>query len=251
LKPIASAKRNRSARAGFALIETLAALAMAGAIFAVVAEFAGRTLRNWHHGEATIAVMEMISRGLGRLGTDLSSAVPMTPPGADGSTVYFSGDATHLSFVSATGFGAGNRGVELLNIFESTDHDDHLLVRQRGPVSNPPAPLGDPVTLLRGRIQIRLSYRDSDGQTVPTWTNRPELPSAVLVEILDSNGTAVFPTPFLLPVLVNYSVDCFDSANEEQEKPSRCGEGPKKAQPKAQPNAQPPQGDTAPKEDDL
>jgi general secretion pathway protein J len=222
LKHFALANRNRDARAGFSLIEVLAALAIAGAVFAVIAEFAGRTLYNWKHGEATVAVMEMLTRGLGRLGTDLTEAVPMTPPGTDGSTVYFSGDATHMRFVAATGFGAGNRAFELLDISQTTENNDQLLVRKRATVSNPPAPLQDPVVLLRGRIQIRFSYRNNDGQTVPAWNNKAELPSAVLVEVLDSNGTAVFPAPFLLPVPVNYGVDCFDSADDNVEKPQRC-----------------------------
>jgi general secretion pathway protein J len=222
LKHFASANRIRDARAGFSLIETLAALAIAGAVFAVIAEFAGRTLANWKHGEATVAVMEMLTRGLGRLGTDLTEAVPMSPPGTDGSTVYFSGDARHLSFVAATGFGAGNRAFELLDISQTTENNDQVLVRKRATVSNPPAALQDPVVLLRGRIQIRFTYRTSDGQTVPTWSKQAELPSAVLVEVLDASGNPVFPAPFLLPVPVNYGVDCFDSGDDNVEKPSRC-----------------------------
>lgn len=223
MKHSVSAKRRSNASAGFTLIETLAALAIAGAVFAVIAEFAGRTLRNWHHGEATIAVMEMLTRGLGRLQTDLASAVPMSVPGTDGSAVYFAGDASTLRFVAATGFGAGNRGLELLNISAAPDHDDVLLVRQRGPVLNPPAQLSDPVVLMRGRIQVRFAYRDAAGQTFKSWTNRPALPTAVLVQVLAQDGTPVFPSAFVLPVPVSLGVDCLGGADQGQDVPPHCG----------------------------
>src|SRR5688500_3408724 len=108
--------RGSNPRAGFTLIETLAALAIAAAVFAVIAEFAGRTLRNWNYGDGVIASMEMITRGLGRLGTDLALALPMTPPGTDGSTVYFAGGPNRRVFVAATGFRIGDRAAALLNV---------------------------------------------------------------------------------------------------------------------------------------
>lgn len=205
---VSARPRRSSASAGFTLIETLAALAIAGAIFAVIAEFAGRTLRNWNHGEATIAVMEMLTRGLGRLQTELASAVPMSPPGTDGSTIYFVGNSSAMRFVSATGFGVGNRGVELLNISAKQDNDDVLLVRERGPILNPASQLSDAVVLMRGRVQIRFAYRDAGGQTYDQWSNRPNLPSAVLVQVLGQEGAPVFPTAFVLPVPVNFGADC-------------------------------------------
>lgn len=223
MKHSVSAKRRSSASAGFTLIETLAALAIAGAMFAVIAEFSGRTLRNWHHGESTIAVMEMLTRGLGRLQIDLASAVPMSPPGTDGSTVYFSGDASRLRFVAATGFGVGNNGLELLNIAATPDHDDVLLVRRRGPVLNPPAQMRDPVVLMRGRIQVRFAYRDAAGQTFKAWTNRPNLPAAVLVQVLAQDGTPIFPSVFVVPVPVSLGVDCLGEQSEQT--PPHCGGG--------------------------
>lgn len=221
MKPFASAKRRSNA--GFTLIETLAALAIAGAVFAVIAEFAGRTLRNWHHGGSTIAVMEMLTRGLGRMETDLASAVPMSPPGSDGATVYFTGDASKLSFVSATGFGVGNRGLEMVNIAATQDNDDVLVVRRRGPVLNPPAPMRDPVVLLQGRIQVRFAYRDAEGKTFKTWEARPDLPAAVLVQVLGQDGAPVFPSAFVLPVPVSLAADCLPGVNQAQGAPPRCG----------------------------
>lgn len=221
MRPFAWLERRAEPVAGFTLLEVLVALAVAGAIFAVVAEFAGRALRNWNRGEATIAAMEMVTRGLGRLGADLTLAVPMSPPGSDNSTVYFIGDPSRLLFVAATGFGAGDRGLELLNVAAVNERDDLILVRHRGPVANPPPPLRDPVVLLRGRIGLRFSYRDRDGRTVATWTNRRELPAAVVVELFGLAQTPLFPVPLILPIAVNFSADCLDSP-EGGEKPPRC-----------------------------
>jgi prepilin-type N-terminal cleavage/methylation domain-containing protein len=230
-------RRRNSARSGFTLIETMVALAIAAAVFAVIAEFAGRTLHNWSRGGSTIAAMEMLTRGLGRLGTDLSKALPMSPPGTDGATVYFIGDATHLMFAAATGFGVGDRGLELININAVTDRDDFQLIRSRAPVANPPPQFRDPVVLLRGRMSVRFGYRDKDGNTVDSWTKKAELPSAVTVAVFGPNGAPVFPAAVVLPVPVNFSVDCFDTGEESQNKPQRC-QGTAPADQSGQPDQQ-------------
>jgi prepilin-type N-terminal cleavage/methylation domain-containing protein len=210
----------RASNAGFSLIETLAALAIAGAVFAVISEFSGRLLLNWNRSESTISVMEMLTRGLGRMGTDLTLALPMSPPGTDGSVAYFSGDATRLTFVAATGFGVGDRGLELLDFSMVDNKDDFYLVRQRAPVSNPPSQFKDPVMLLHGRMQVRFSFRDSDGKFLDTWSKRPDMPSAVGVQVIGASGP-IFPRPLIFPVPVNLSVDCLLSDGETA-RPARC-----------------------------
>ena len=223
--------RGSDPRAGFTLIETLAALAIAAAVFAVIAEFAGRTLRNWNYGDGVIASMEMITRGLGRLSTDLALALPMTPPGTDGSTVYFAGGPNRMVFVAATGFGIGDRGVELLNVSASGEGDNFFLTRERSPVSNPPSQFRDPVVLLQGRMQVRFFYLDRTGKAFEQWNNRVALPSAVAVQIDVPQRGPLFPRPVILPIPVNYSADCLANEDEGEEKPQRCAE--------ADPNQQP------------
>ena len=215
--------RRTDPRAGFTLIETLAALAIAAAVFGVVAEFAGRTLRNWNYGDGVIASMEMITRGLGRLGTDLTLALPMTPPGGDGSIVYFAGDAAKMTFVAATGFGVGDRGLELINVSVSGEGDNIFLTRVRSPVSNPPQQFRDPVVLLQGKMQARFIYMDRTGKAFETWANRPNLPAAVAVQLDVPQRGPLFPRPVILPIPVNTSVDCIAiSEDEGEEKPPRC-----------------------------
>lgn len=209
MKPTASAGPPRAdARAGFALLEMLAALTIAVAILGVLAQFTSQSLRNWNRGESTIAVMEMLTRGLARLRTDLSLAIPMRLPGSDSSTVVFSGDTGSLLFVAATGFGAGDRGVELLSINVVTEQDGIAIVRQRGQVTSGQTPLRDPVVLLRGRMQAQFSYLDNNGQTVATWKNRDQLPKAVSINILNQAGVAVFPVPFMMKLPTNQAAGC-------------------------------------------
>lgn len=218
-----SARRPRSnPRAGFTLIETLAALAIAAAVFAVVAEFAGRTLRNWNYGHGTIATIEMVTRGLGRLGNDLALALPMSPPGSDGSSVYFAGDTAKMTFVAATGFGIGDRGLELVSLATGTENGEFYLVRQRTAVANPPQQFRDPVVLLRGRMQVQFAYVDKAGKAFDSWTNQTEMPAAVAVTVNVPQAGPLFPRPLLFPVPVNMSVDCLPGSEGEDGRPPRC-----------------------------
>ena len=215
MKHCASAGRPRAdARAGFALLEMLAALTIAVAILALLAQFTSQSLRNWNRGESTIAIMEMLTSGLGRLKTDLALALPMHPPGSDSTSVMFAGSAGQLLFVAATGFGAGDRGVELISVTVTKDEDGIAVVRQRGPVTTGPAPLRDPVVLLRGRMQVRFSFRDDNGQTLASWVNRDGLPKTVAVDIFNNAGVSIFPVPVLMKLPANLGGACVASSEE-------------------------------------
>jgi general secretion pathway protein J len=223
LKRAVSAGRS-DRRAGFTLLETLAALAIAAAALAIIGDFAMRALRNWHRGDTAMAAMEMITRGVGRLQTDLALSLPISVPGGDGAAVLFKGDANGFVFASATGFGTGNRAVELIQITTYKDRDELALVRNRGPVTNPQPELRDPVVLMKGRMQVRFSYRDHNGKTVPTWVEQRELPTAVAVEIFGEQGNPILPVPALIMLPQNYSVECFDPPPDKAKIEVRCGQ---------------------------
>jgi general secretion pathway protein J len=221
LKPAVSVARSHP-RAGFTLLETLAALAIAAAAFAIIVDFSMRTLRNWHRGDQAIAAMEMITRGIGRLQTDLAVALPMSVPGGDGAAVLFKGDANSLVFAAATGFGTGNHAVELISVSAFPDGEDIAIIRNRGPVANPQPNLRDPVVLMKGRMRVRFSYRDHNGKTVATWIEQPELPSAVAVEIFGAQGNPILPVPALIALPQNYSVECFNPPSNMANLQVRC-----------------------------
>lgn len=222
MQPTGSADRRNNACAGFTLLETMVALAIAAAAFAVIVDFSMRTLRNWHRGDQAIAAMEMLTRGIGRLQADLAVSLPMGTPGGDGSTVLFKGDASNLVFAAATGFGSGNRGVELVSVSALPDSDGMALIRTRGPIANPQPELRDPVVLMRGRMQVRFSFRDRNGKTAPTWIEQPEMPAAVAVEIFGAEGNPVMPVAALLTLPQNYSVECFNPTADQSNIQVRC-----------------------------
>jgi general secretion pathway protein J len=174
-----------------------------------LAQFSSESVRNWNRGESTIASMEMLTRGLGRLGTDLTLALPMRPPGTDTPNVLFRGDPDRIQFVAATGFGAGDHGLELISVSVIKDEDGIALVRERAPVTSVPTPFRDPVVLLRGRLQVQFAYRDDAGQTAVSWMDRPQLPRSVGVYVYSANGLPVFPVPVQLNLPTNLGVGCF------------------------------------------
>src|SRR6185437_17038617 len=97
---------------------------------------------------------------------------------------------------------------------------DFYLVRTRAPVSNPPSEFKDPVLLLHGRMQVRFAYRDANGQFVDSWNKRPDLPTAVAVQVIGAAGP-IFPRALMFPVPVNLSVDCL-LPEDETVHPTRC-----------------------------
>jgi len=209
LKPIDSAAPRADARAGFALIEMLAALAIAVAVMALLAQFTAQAMRNWNRGESTIAAMEMLTSGLNRLRADLTLAVPMRPPGTDTGGIIFVGEPNRIIFVSAGP--VTDRGLALISVTVGEDADGVMVVRERGPVSTTATQMRDPVVLLRGRMRVQFSYRDQSGQSFPTWTGQPALPKAVAVEIFDLAGTSVFPVPVVIPLPANLLAACLSA----------------------------------------
>jgi prepilin-type N-terminal cleavage/methylation domain-containing protein len=223
-----SAPSCSDARAGFTLIEALVSLAIAAVLLSGVAMVAAQALRNWNRGHTVIAAMEMLTTGLARLGADLSLSLPMRPPGSDEANLLFKGDETNMMFVAATGFGAGNRGVELLTVSVDPDPDGVAVTRKRGPVQSLATVLSDPVVLMRGRMKVSFAYVDAKGLKSPTWVDKDVLPSAVEVQILGASGNPIFAVPAVLTLPTRVAVECLEktegAGGEQQDADAGDGE---------------------------
>ena len=206
-----SVREQSGPRAGFMLIEALAALTIAVVAFAVIAQFASSAFHNWSRGRAGAAVLDMITTGLAQLDRDLRQALPVPSKRAPGAGVLFRGEPELLQFASATGLRPGDLGVEVISVRALADRGGTALVRRRSPLSaGLEATGGDPVVLMQGRLTVRFAFRDAQGKSWPTWIDRPTLPSAVEIELLHADGTRLFGAPQILVLPSSYSADCLD-----------------------------------------
>jgi general secretion pathway protein J len=220
LKPFASAPRRPDDRAGFTLIEALAALTVAVLLLAAVAQLSALVLHNWRRGQAATDVLEMLTTAHRRLTADLGSALPIGVPGSTSPMVLFRGHPTSMLFVAATGWRAGDRGLELVSVDVIEQGDTTYLVRRRGPAASLAAQLSDPVVLVKGRMLISFAYNDRVARRHPVWDGRPSLPASVEVQVRTRNGESVMPAPMVIQLPVNLAVECLDSTTRQ--KPQRC-----------------------------
>jgi prepilin-type N-terminal cleavage/methylation domain-containing protein len=195
-----------SRNAGFSLVEVMAALVVTCLLMMGLTPFINQLLSTWARGSTIGIIVDMTSRGMGQLRKDLRHAVPLSSrPGV----VAFHGDELHFEFPAATGLGTGRDGVEMIAISaEQLEGKELAMVRRRsGDVTTESgAEFKDPVVLFSGNFQYMFRYIAQDGTRQSTWSDRPDLPVRVEVEILDGRDPVL---PALeLPLYADISVVC-------------------------------------------
>jgi prepilin-type N-terminal cleavage/methylation domain-containing protein len=205
--PSAPARSDDPSRnAGFSLIEVMAALVVTCLLMMALTPFVNQLLSTWARGSLIGAIVDMTSRGIGQLRKDLRHAVPLE---ARRGVTAFRGDELHFEFPAATGLGTGRGGVEMVAISaEQLEGKKLAIVRRRsGHVSTESgAEFKDPVVLFSGNFQYMFRYIAQDGTRQSTWSNRPDLPVRIEVDILDGRDPVV---PALeLPLYADMSIEC-------------------------------------------
>jgi len=210
--------RAPAARAGFSLIEVLAALTITALVIGAFSPFVAQLIHGWGRGARIAEVTDMLQTATARIDRDVLGAVPLLITRDDETTVLFKGTESYAVFVSATGLGRGRQGLELLSFSVEPDGDARALVRRHGRLgTDPDKPEGlrDPVPLISGRFRITLAYRPKTGDAVKLWENRTELPAAIEVTLTDPSGVPVLPAPLVFPFAADYPAACIaDEAPE-------------------------------------
>jgi prepilin-type N-terminal cleavage/methylation domain-containing protein len=195
-----------SRNAGFSLVEVMAALVVTCLLMMGLTPFVNQLLLTWARAGTIGVIVDMTSRGIGQLRKDLRHAVPLAArPGV----IAFRGDELHFEFPAATGLGAGRGGVEMIAISaEQLEGKELALVRRRsGHVTTESgAEFKDPVVLFSGNLQYIFRYIAQDGTRQSTWSDRPDLPIRIEVDILDGRDP-VLPA-MELPLYADMSVEC-------------------------------------------
>jgi|GEM_PF-2936085 len=193
-----------SRRAGFSLLEVLVALAMTVLLVVTFAPFASQLILTWGRGARTAELVDMLTRGNDRVTRDFLSIVPMTLTRGEQTTMIFRGSPGYVVFATATGFGPGRGGIELVSFgIEADGEAGQAIVRRRAPLRDAALTASgfrDPVTLLTGPYQYRFDYVAADGSKLADWQNRRDMPARVELTILTPTGPLLpLPLSFFLP----------------------------------------------------
>ena len=200
--------------AGFTLIETLAALALASIIVVAASALVHQGLFTFDHGAEAVDQEEELSLAMSSLRRDFAavryvrkkSLVGATPPSAR--TVEFIGQANadgqpDIIFVTGGGRATGVAGEEIVGLSVEEGDSVTKLIRRRAPWTGPmqqlaSATLHDPVVLLRGNIAVSFSYSQlaPNGTLVwrDRWANEAALPHSVRLTLADGNSGADLQT---------------------------------------------------------
>jgi general secretion pathway protein J len=203
-------------RAGFGLLEAILALAIAGLVLAAVTEIAGRALRSWNGGFATVAAVERTDLALDRIAADLSALLPVSLATAGDPDILFAGDERGMAFTAVTPFDRGNEGIAVVEIGVEGTSGGAVLTRRLRRGRDAALRSGDRVVLLSGALDLGFSYRDQAGLRVNRWTRPGEVPRGVIVTLKGPRGGGGLPVEVMLPIPVAISVSCLaDTAARE------------------------------------
>ncbi len=188
-------------RAGFTLIEVLAALVVTGALVAVVLPYAGRLATQWWRGEAAVEAADGWMQAVGRMGDDLAQALPYGI-GPDAAGAAFRAGPDSITFVRPALGGA--EGLESVSYDVRPSPGGTALVRRSRRFE--PGAFGREVggasaTLLEGPFRLRLVEIAVDGMRRRDWAPQDGMPAAVeLSAAAEGRGTAVPAAPVRLPI---------------------------------------------------
>lgn len=202
-----------SNRAGFSLLEVLAALAMTLLLVLVLTPFVRQMLATWARGSEAVYLVELKTRGIGSMRGDLQNAVAWSGYGEADALGLFRGDKGSLEFPAVVPNSQGG-GIEYLAFTVELSVDGKALVRRRALMTGTTnGPLTDPIVLASGPYSYIFQYYTREGERVSDWPkDKFDLPGVVELDILDGNGRLI-GTPFMMPTFASFSAACFVSAD--------------------------------------
>jgi general secretion pathway protein J len=200
-------------RAGFSLLEVMAALAITTLLILAFTPLVRQVLATWTRGIEVAGSVELWSRGLRQIRRDLRHAVSWTGYGDLSDLLTFRGNETSMSFPVAAEMEGKTYGLEMLLITVTRAQNGWSLVRRRAPITGSTyTAFTDPVVLLSGPYKYFLRYYDRSGRETLSWGNRADLPARIVLTIDESKGRPGRRS-VELPVLASLSAACFAIAS--------------------------------------
>jgi hypothetical protein len=209
-RPASSLARPTRSNSGFSLIEVLAALVVTMLLVLTLTPFVSQMLATWARGGEAASLVELKTRGLGRLRDDLRHAIVWTGLGKTQDLAAFRGDETSMNFPVVAGLGPRENGVEYLSFTVETSIDGRALVRRRAPlIGSTYAGFADPVVLSSGPFRYVFKYYSRGGEETAVWTkSRFDIPGRIELIVADRQGL-VLSLPITIPTFASVSAACF------------------------------------------
>ena len=191
----------------------LAALLVTMLLVLTFTPFVSQMLATWAHGGEVANLVELKTRGLGRVREDLRHAIVWAGVGQVQDQPAFEGDETSMSFPIAAGLGRNGSGLEYLSYRVANGINGRALVRRRAAIIGPTyGSFVDPVVLFSGPFRYVFRYYTRGGEQVAVWSKgRMALPGRIDLDILDRNGRRVLELPVAIPTFASSSAGCLAS----------------------------------------
>ena len=204
--------RNKSS-AGFSLLEVMAALIITMLLMLSFTPLVSQMLATWARGTEIAGTVELWSRGLRQLRSDLRHAIVGTGYGRADDLLTFRGNETSMSFPVAAELYGKTSGLEMLSITVAGKKNGWSLFRRRASVVDSTyTAFSDPIVLVSGPYKYFLRYYDRNGREMLSWDNRVDLPTRIALNIDDGKGS-VGKLLVEIPLFASMSAACFAAAD--------------------------------------
>jgi type II secretory pathway component PulJ len=203
-------KSRRDSDAGFALVESIAVLALAALVFVTLLIATDLVSRNSAAAARRSTIMETLMTGLAAVRNDLEGARFIRIGEKEEDPILFSGSAQRVAVAVAddrTGLGNGE---SLVLIQTRYDDGQGALVRSSAKMLPKTmgfgsAEFGNAAVLVSGPWRYLFSYADMEAGAErwrSTWTATARMPAAIRLEVLGPSGARVVP-----PLTVRIAID--------------------------------------------
>jgi type II secretion system protein J len=207
-----------TSRAGFTLVETLAAVAIAAAVIVSAGALIHDSVFFFDRGTRSVDQTEQFALAIDCLTRDFGAArfALQSDQGKTRSS-FTAGEHGDILFITGGGRGPGAARDEIVRISIEQDDASRKIVRRRlawkGPRQRPEeAELRDPVILLKGPFDISFEFSKpmATGGVAwqDQWTGETGLPQAVRLTLRDAATGAILLKAGEFPVHANAPIGC-------------------------------------------
>ncbi|MCT8974715.1 PulJ/GspJ family protein [Microbaculum marinisediminis] len=212
-------RRRLGGRAGYVMIEALAALAISGLVLAAVPLASGILFRNWEKATSGSDTLDRLASGLSVVRRELSMMRRERFADRDAAGPYaFLATSDTIGFVLPDASDGSEPGEFVVVIKVRPEANGNALVRGMAPFRPDMRNfnrlrLDDPVVLLSGPWKYRFQYaaRRRDGlEWLDEWLDEQDLPVAIRLDVVDYTSEQRVIPPLVIPIRVDAEPGCVD-----------------------------------------